>query len=285
MKIQRVGIVGCGLMGSGIAQVCAQSGYTTKVSEVNDALLKRGMDSIRSGLEKVVEKGKMAASEKDAILSRLKGTTRLDDFADCDIVIEAVIENMAEKRKVFSTLDKICPKHAILASNTSCLSLIDMAMSTTRPSQFVGMHFFNPVPVMKLVELITTITTSPETLEQCKTFSVSLGKELVITKDNPGFVVNRLLLPYILEAARLYESGMATREDIDKGISLGLNHPMGPLALMDLMGLDTTIFVANAIYEETRDPKYIAPQLLKKMVIAGQLGRKSGKGFYDYTKK
>lgn len=285
MKIEKVGVVGCGLMGSGIAQVCAQSGYSTKVSEVNEALLKRGLDSIRAGLEKVVEKGKMAATEKDAILSRLKGTTRLEDFADCDIVIEAVIENMAEKRKVFSTLDKICPGHAILASNTSCLSLIDMAVSTARPGQFVGMHFFNPVPVMKLLELITTLRTSPETLEQCKVFAASLGKEIVVTRDNPGFIVNRLLLPYILEAVRLYESGLATREDIDKGVNLGLNHPMGPLALMDLMGLDTAIFVANAIYEETRDPKFIAPQLLKKMVVAGHLGRKSGKGFYDYSQK
>jgi len=285
MKIERVGVVGCGLMGSGIAQVCAQSGYTTRVSEVNEALLNRGLGSLRSGLEKVVEKGKMPASEKDAILSRLKGTTKLEDFSDCDIVIEAVIENMAEKRKVFSTLDKICPRHAILASNTSCLSLIDMAVATSRPAQFIGMHFFNPVPVMKLVELITTITTSAETLEQCRAFSTSLGKEIVITRDNPGFIVNRLLLPYILEAVRLYESGMATREDIDKAVNLGLNHPMGPLALMDLMGLDTAIFVSNAIYEETRDPKYIAPQLLKKMVAAGHLGRKSGKGFYDYSKK
>lgn len=284
MKMERVGVVGCGLMGSGIAQACAQSGYTTRVSEVNETLLKRGLDSIRSGLERVVEKGKMAASEKDAILSRLKGTTSLEDFSDCDIVIEAVIENMAEKRKVFSTLDKICPKHAVLASNTSCLSLIDMAIATSRPAQFLGMHFFNPVPVMKLVELITTITTSAETLEQCKVFIVKLGKEAVVTRDNPGFIVNRLLLPYILEAARLYESGMATREDIDKAINLGLNHPMGPLSLLDLMGLDTTIFVANAIYEETKDPKYIAPQILKKMVAAGQLGRKSGKGFYDYRK-
>lgn len=285
MKIEKVGVVGCGLMGSGIAQVCAQSGYTTRVSEVNEALLKRGLDFISFMLEKQVEKKKMAAPEKDATLSRLKGTTRLEDFADCDIVIEAVVENMAEKRKVFSALDKICPKRAILASNTSCLSLIDMAMSTTRPGQFMGMHFFNPVPVMKLLELITTIRTSPETLEQCQAFSKSLGKEIVITRDNPGFIVNRLLLPYILEAVRLYESGMATREDIDKGVNLGLNHPMGPLALMDLMGLDTAIFVANAIYEETRDPKYIAPQLLKKMVVAGQLGRKSGKGFYDYSQK
>src|SRR3990172_6629837 len=180
MKIEKFGVVGCGLMGSGIAQICAQSGYITRVSEVNEALLNRGLGAIRSGLEKVVEKGKMPASEKDAILSRLKGTTRLEDFSDCDIVIEAVIENTAEKRKVFSTLDKICPRHAILASNTSCLSLIDMAMATSRPAQFMGMHFFNPVPVMKLVELITTITTSAETLDQCKAFSTSLGKEIVI---------------------------------------------------------------------------------------------------------
>lgn len=282
MNIKTVGVVGCGLMGSGIVQVSAQSGYTTVVSEINKELLDRGLGMITTNLAKAVEKGKMTDDARKTVLGRIKGTLSMEDFNSCDIVIEVVLEDMAEKRRVFSTLDKICPPSTILASNTSCLSVMEMAMSTKRPAQVLGLHFFNPVPVMKPVEIVRTLVTSDATVATVRAFSESLGKKVIIAKDVPGFIVNRLLIPYLLDAIRLLESGTASKEDIDDGMVLGCNHPMGPLALADFIGLDTVFFIANALYDEFKDAKCAPPPLLKKMVTAGYLGRKRGKGFYDY---
>jgi len=282
MEIKRVGVVGCGLMGSGITQVCAQSGYQVVVSEINDELLNKGLASINTALNKSVEKGKLSQQDKDAIVARIKGTTNTEDFANCDLVIEAAIENMDLKKKIFAELDKVCPKQAILSTNTSCLSIIDMAMATARPDRVLGLHFFNPAPVMKLMEIVRTVATSDETFETGKSFGESLGKTVVAAKDAPGFIVNRLMMPFILNAIRMLESGIATREDIDTAVNLGLNHPMGPLALADLIGIDVVYLVANSIYEEFKDPQYAPPILMKKMLAAGWLGRKTGKGFYEY---
>lgn len=282
MEIKKVGVVGCGLMGGGIAQVAAQSGYQVVVSEVNDELLKAGLERIKSNLNRNVAKGKMTEAEMNQVLGRIKGTLEIESFKDCDIVIEAVIENMAEKRRLYAELDKICPPHTILASNTSSLTVIEMAAATKRQDRFVGLHFFNPVPMMQLAEVVKTITTSEATLETTKKFAQSLGKTAVIAKDTPGFIVNRLLVPYLLDAIRVYESGVATREDIDEGMRLGCNHPMGPLTLSDFIGLDTLYFIANIMFEEFKEPRFAPPTLLKRMVLAGQYGRKTGKGFYDY---
>jgi len=282
MEIKKVGVVGCGTMGAGITQVCAQSGYQVVVSEINDELLNKGLASLGSFLSKSVEKGKLSQQDKDTILSHIKGTTNTQDFSDCDLVIEVATENLDLKKKIFAELDKICPKHAILATNTSCLSIIDIAMATTKPDKVLGLHFFNPVPIMRLLEIIQTVATSDETFETGKSFGNSLGKTIVIAKDTPGFITNRLLIPYLLDATRMLEAGLATREDIDTSINIGLNHPIGPLALSDFIGIDTVFFVANAMYEELKDPKYAPPPLMKKMVTAGWLGRKTGKGFYDY---
>lgn len=282
MEIKKVGVVGCGIMGAGIVEVCARSGYKTIVSEINDQLLKKGLNTVTTSLTKGVERGKLTAQDKDAALSRIQGTTSFQDFKDCDIVIEAAIENLEEKRKIFATLDKVCPPHAILGTNTSCLSIIDMAKATGRAPQVLGLHFFNPVPVMKLLELVRTIATSEETLNTAKAFGTNLGKTIIVAKDAPGFIVNRLLIPLLIEAVRVLESGLATKEEIDQGIVLGLNHPMGPLTLLDLVGLDTTLFICDAIYEEFKDPRWAAPLLMRKMVAAGWCGRKTGKGFYDY---
>ena len=282
MEIKKVGVVGCGTMGAGIAQICAQSGYQVVISEINDELLSKGLASLNSFLTKSVEKGKLSQQDKDALLSRIKGTTNTQDLADCDLVIEAVIENMDLKKKIFAELDKICPGHAILATNTSCLSIIDLATATSRPDKVLGLHFFNPVPLMKLLEIVKTIATSDDTLEIAKDFGKTLGKTAVIAQDAPGFIVNRLMIPFILNAIRMFDAGVATREDIDTGINLGLNHPMGPLTLADLIGLDTLYFMAASIYDEFKDPQYASPPLLSKMVTAGWLGRKTGKGFYDY---
>ena len=284
MEIRKVGVVGCGQMGSGITQVCAQAGYQVTVSEINNELLNKGLASINSRLVRDVEKGRLSPQDKDSILNRIKGTTDTKDFADCDLAIEAAIENMDLKKKIFDELDKICPKHAILATNTSCLSIIDMAMVTSRPDKVLGLHFFNPVPVMKLLEIVKTIATSNETLEAGQTFGSSLGKTIVIAKDTPGFVVNCLLIPYLLNAIRMLDTGIATKEDIDVGITVGLNHPMGPLALTDLIGNDIVLFIANGLYDEFKEPQYAPPPLLRKMVTAGWLGRKTGKGFYEYNK-
>ena len=282
MEIKKVGVVGCGVMGSGIAQLCAQSGYQVVVSEINDELLNKGLASIEKILARGVEKGRLSQQDKDATLGRIKGTTNTKDFSDRDLMIEVAIENMDLKKKIFAELDEICPKDAILATNTSCLSIIDMAVSTKRPDKILGLHFFNPAPVMKLLEIVRTIATSDETIEVSKKFGESVGKTTVIAPDKPGFIVNRLWIPYELHAIRLLEDGVASREDIDNAVMMGLNYPMGPLALVDLTGLDVLLFVANAIYERLKDPRYIPPTLLEKMVAAGWLGRKTGKGFYDY---
>lgn len=282
MEIKKVGVVGCGQMGSGITQVCAQSGYPVIVSEVNQELLNRGLAAINSSLTKGVEKQRITLQDKDAALARIKGTTNLKDFSDCDLVIEAVIENLELKKKIFAELDRICPRHALLATNTSCLSIIDMAMVTARPDKVLGLHFFNPAPVMKLMEVVRTIATSEKTLEIGKSFGQSLGKTIIVAQDAPGFVVNRLVVPFMLNAIRMLEAGAATKEDIDTGVNLGLNHPMGPLALADLVGLDTLFFIANSLYDVFKDPQFAPPVLLAKMVSAGWLGRKTGKGFYNY---
>jgi len=282
MEIKRVGVVGCGIMGAGITQTCAQSGYQVVVSEINDELLNKGLALINSLLTKSVEKAKISLQDKDATMARIKGTTSAKDFSDCDLVIEAAIELIDLKKKIFAELDKACSKQAILATNTSCLSVIDIAVATTRPDKVLGLHFFNPVPVMKLVEIVKTISTSDGTFEISKNFAESLGKTVVMVKDAPGFVVNRLMVPQLLNAVRILEMGIASKEDIDAAIQLGLNHPMGPLALIDLVGVDVVYFIAKGIYEESKDPQFIIPTLLYKMFTAGWLGRKTGKGFYEY---
>ncbi len=284
MEIKRVGVVGCGTMGAGITQVCAQSGYQVVVSEINNELLNKGLASINSFLSKGVDKGKLSQQDKESTLSRIKGTTSTKDFSDCDLVIEAAVENMDLKKKIFVEVDKICPKHAILATNTSCLSIVDMAMATSRPDKVLGLHFWNPAPLMKLLEVVKTVATSDETLETGKSFGESLGKTIIVAPDIPGFIVNRLQIPFRLDAIRMLEAGIATKEDIDAGVTLGLGHPMGQFALQDLVGLDVTYAVANALYEETKDPKFAPPTLMKKMIAAGWLGRKTGKGFYEYNK-
>ncbi len=282
MAVKKVGVVGCGLMGRGIAEVSSKSGYDVVVSEINRELLDKGMSAVKVSLAKAVEKGKLAQGDMDGTLSRIKGTTDMKDFRDCDLVVEAAIENLDLKKKIFIDLDRICRPDAILSTNTSCLSVMDVAAVTKRPDKVLGCHFFNPVPLMKLLELVKTITTSKETLETAVEWGKSLGKTVITAPDRPGFIVNRSFLPYMVEAFEMYENGVATREDIDTGVQLGLNHPMGPLTLADMVGLDTLLFVMDAIYAETRNPKFIAPVLLRKMVTAGHLGRKTGKGFYDY---
>jgi len=282
MEIKNVGVVGCGLMGSGITQVCAQSGYQVVVSEANNELLNKGLASINNFLTKGIEKGKISQQDKETTLGRIKGTTDIKDFSNCDLVIEAVTENMDLKKKIFAELEKICPQHAILSSNTSALSIIEMAAVTKRADKVLGLHFMNPVPIMPLLEIVQTIATSNETLETSKKFGKSLGKTIVVAKDTPGFIVNRLHVPYILNAIRLLEAGIATREDIDASIKLGLNYPMGPLTLTDFLGNDTLYNIACDMYEKLKDPQYAPPILLQKMIAAGWYGRKSGKGFYEY---
>ena len=283
MEIQKVGVVGCGLMGSGIVEVCARAGYEVLVREVNDELLDTGLARVRKSLARAVARGKVSQAQADQALALVHGTLNLADFSDCDLVVEAAIENMAVKKEIFATLDGILPAHAILASNTSSLCITEMASSTKRGDKVLGIHFFNPVPVMPLIEFVRTILTSDETMEAARQFGASLGKTMVTAKDTPGFIVNRLLIPYLLDAVRAYQDGLASKEDIDTAIHLGLNHPMGPLTLLDFVGLDTCLFIADAMFDEYKDPRYAAPPLLRRMVLAGQLGRKSGKGFYDYA--
>jgi 3-hydroxybutyryl-CoA dehydrogenase len=282
--LKRVGVVGCGLMGSGIVQVSAGAGIETIVREVDQATLDKGLGRIRKFLEGGVEKGKVTAEEKDRTLGNIKGTTRLEDLSGCDLVVEAVVENIAAKREVFSTLDKALKPDAVLASNTSSLSITEIAATTTRPDRVLGLHFFNPVPLMKLVEIIRALPTSDAAFDRAKGFVEQIGKTAVVCKDTPGFVVNRLLVPYLLDAVRLLESGIATREDIDNGMKLGCGYPMGPLTLLDFVGLDTTYYIANIMFEEFRQPQFAPPPLLKRMVLAGYMGRKSGRGFYEYGK-
>jgi 3-hydroxybutyryl-CoA dehydrogenase len=283
MQIRKIGVVGCGLMGSGITQVCAQSGYPVVFSEANNELMQKGLNSITSRLSKDVEKGKLSNAGKDAILARIKGTTATEEFSGCDLVIEAATENIDVKKKIFTGLDRACPAGTILGTNTSGQSVIDIAMVTGRPDKVLGLHFFNPVPVMKLVEVIKTIATSEDTIKTGVEFVVSLGKTPAVSRDSPGFIVNRLFTPYLLDAVRMLEEGKATREDIDNAATLGMNHPMGPLRLLDLIGIDSFYAGASAMYEELKDPKFAPPTLMRKMITAGWLGRKSGKGFYEYT--
>ena len=281
-EINKVGVLGCGLMGSGIAQVCAQAGYETAVREVEQKYLDKGIGGIEKSLGKFVEKGKMSAADRDACLGRLKGTTSLDDLADCDIVIEAIIENAELKKETYAALDEIVKKDAIFASNTSSLTITELSMATARPKQFVGLHFFNPVPLMKLVEVVRTILTTDETFDRAFAFAKSLGKEAVAARDNSGFIVNRLLVPYLLDAIRAYEEGVGSVEDIDKAMQLGCGYPMGPFTLLDFVGLDTTYYISEVMFEEYHEKRFASPPLLRKMVLAGQFGKKSGRGFYQY---
>ncbi len=282
LQIKKVGVVGCGTMGNGIVITCAQAGYSVVTSEINNELLSKGLKTIDTFLSKSVEKGKMSKADKDATMGRIKGTIDVKDFADCDLVIEAATENMEIKKKIFAQLDTVVKPGAILATNTSCLSIMHVATVTRRPEKVLGLHFMNPVPIMKLLEIVRTIATTDETLEIGKEFGKSLGKTVVIAKDTPAFIVNALLIPYLLSAMRMYDNGVASKEDIDTGINLGLNHPMGPLTLSDHIGLDTILFVADASYNELKDPAFAVPPILRKMVAAGWLGRKSGRGFYQY---
>jgi 3-hydroxybutyryl-CoA dehydrogenase len=285
MEIKKVGICGCGLMGSGIAEVASKAGLDVVIREVNDDFLSKGMGRIDKSLSRAVSKGKLDEAGKKAVLDKIKGTTSTKDLADCDIVIEAIIENLDEKVKLYKELDSIVKKEAIFASNTSSLSITEMGASTDRADQFCGFHFFNPVPVMKLVEVVKTVATSDTTFETAKAFGEKLGKVVVSCGDSPGFVVNRLLVPYLLDAIRTLEAGVATKEDIDAGMKLGCGYPMGPLELTDFVGLDTTSYIAEILFDEFKDHHYAAPPLLKAMVKAGYHGRKTGRGFYDYTKK
>lgn len=283
MAIQKVGVVGCGLMGSGIAQVVAAAGFTTVVREVSGEIVEKGLKSIDKNLARLVEKGTIDETKKGEIRGRLKGTTALEDLKDCDLVIEAIIEQLPVKRELFSALDAICGPTAIFASNTSSLTITEIATSTKRPDRFVGLHFFNPVPVMKLVEVVRTIATDPAVYEEMVAFGAKLGKTPVRAHDSTGFIVNRLLVPYLLDAIRALEEGVGSIEDIDNSMKLGCGHPMGPLTLLDFVGLDTTYYIANIMFDEFRERRFASPPLLKRMVLAGWNGKKSGRGFYDYS--
>lgn len=282
MVINTVGVVGCGLMGSGIAQSVAQAGYTTIVRETDEDLLKKGLGRIEAFLGGAVRRNKMTEAGMKETLGRLSGTTDLQDFRTCDLVIEAVTEHLDVKQEVFRMLDGIAPAHAILATNTSSISITEIASATNRRDRVLGLHFFNPVPIMKLIEMVVGLDTSEDTIAVARKFGESLGKQIITAKDTPGFIVNYLLIPYLLDAVRLVETGVASKEDIDTGMTLGCSHPMGPLALLDFIGLDTTLYIADVLYDAFRSDRYAAPPLLRKMVAAGYWGRKSGRGFYAY---
>ena len=283
MAIQKVGVVGCGLMGSGIAQVCAASGFATVVREVSPELVEKGLKGIEKNLARLVEKGTITAAALTEIRGRLKGTTSAEDLKDCDLIIEAIIENLPAKHELFRTLDGICPASAIFASNTSSLTITEIAAATKRPQRFVGLHFFNPVPVMKLVEVVKTIATEGSVYEEVVAFGEKLGKTAVRAHDSTGFIVNRLLVPYLLDAIRALEENVGSIEDVDKSMKLGCGHPMGPLTLLDFVGLDTTYYISQIMFDEFKERRFAAPPLLKRMVLAGWNGRKSGRGFYDYA--
>lgn len=270
-------------MGSGIAQVCAQAGFATVVREVSAELVDRGMKSIEKNLNRLVEKGTITDAARNEIRGRLKGTTSLEDFKDCDVVIEAIIEQLPAKREIFTALDKLCPAHTIFASNTSSLNITEIAAATARPQRFVGLHFFNPVPVMKLVEVVKTIATDPAVYEEMVAFGGKLGKTPVRASDGGGFIVNRLLVPYLLDAVRALEEGVGSIVDIDNSMKLGCGYPMGPFTLLDFVGLDTTYYISQIMFDEFKEKRFAAPPLLKRMVLAGWHGRKSGRGFYDYA--
>jgi 3-hydroxybutyryl-CoA dehydrogenase len=282
MQIKTVGVLGCGLMGSGIAQVCAAAGYKTIVREVEENFLNKGLGRVKKFLEDGIAKGKVTSEARDKTLGNLSGTTAIDALKECDLIIEAIIENLEEKRRTYAALEQVVNDHTIFLSNTSSLCITELAAATRRPDRFGGLHFFNPVPLMKLVEVIRALTTSDETYQTVFAFAQSLGKEPITAPDRPGFIVNRLLVPYLLDAIRAYENGLGTLEDIDKGMKLGCGYPMGPFTLLDFVGLDTTYYIANIMFEEFREPAYAPPPLLKRMVLAGRLGRKSGRGFYKY---
>lgn len=283
MEIKKVGVAGCGLMGSGIAQVSADAGYETVVYEINDGLLQKGLDNIDRFLGKGVKKGKLTEERKKEILERVHGTTRLEDLKGADLFIEAIVENLDAKLELYRALDELTGPETIFSSNTSSLCITQMAAATRRPQRFVGLHFFNPVPLMKVVEVISTIMTESDVPELVSGFARSLGKTPVRAPDRPGFIVNRLLVPYLLDAIRALEEGVGSKEDMDAGMKLGCGYPMGPFELLDFVGLDTTLYIANIMYEEFREKRFAPPPLLRRMVLAGQLGRKSGKGFYDYA--
>ncbi len=283
MAIQKVGVAGCGLMGSGIAQVAAQAGFPVVVREVLPELVEKGLKSIEKNLARLVEKGTITEAAKNEIRGRLKGTTALEDLKDCDVIVEAIIEQLPAKRELFAALDGLCPAATIFASNTSSLTITEIATATKRPQRFVGLHFFNPVPVMKLVEVVKTIATDPAVYEEMVAFGAKLGKTPVRASDSTGFIVNRLLVPYLLDAIRALEEGVGSIEDIDNSMKLGCGHPMGPLTLLDFVGLDTTYYIANIMFDEFRERRFAPPPLLKRMVLAGWNGRKAGRGFYDYS--
>ncbi|HZT95918.1 MAG TPA: 3-hydroxybutyryl-CoA dehydrogenase [Chloroflexota bacterium] len=280
--MEKVGVVGAGLMGSGIVETCARAGCHVMVREVDEAVLNRGLSRIQKSMATAVERGKMSEQERDDAGSRIRGTTSLEDMADRDIVIEAAVENMDIKKEVFRDLDRITPTHALLVTNSSSLSSTELGSVTKRPDKVAGLHFFNPVPVMKLVEIVRALETSDQTMSDLRSFSEKLGKTVVVARDTPGFIVNALLIPYLVDAVRMLENGIASKEDIDTAIHLGLGHPMGPLTLLDFVGLDTTLYIADIMYDEFKDPRYAAPPLLRKMVASGMMGRKSGRGFYEY---
>ena len=287
MEIRKVGVLGCGLMGSGIAQVAAAAGCDVVVLEQEQKFLDKGFAGIEKSLSRLVErgmaKGGITAEQKTETQSRLKGTTNIKDLADCDIVIEAIIENVAEKRKTYAELDAIVKKDAIFATNTSSISVTELMTSTQRPERFIGLHFFNPVPMMKLVEVVKTIATAPDVYDSAVEFGKKLGKVPVRTVDKTGFIVNRLLVPYLLDAIRAYEEGVGSITDIDEAMKLGCGYPMGPFTLLDFVGLDTTYYITHVMYDEFKERRFASPPLLKRLVLAGWYGRKSGKGFYDYA--
>ena len=282
MEVKKVGVLGCGLMGSGIAQVAAAAGFDVTVLEVEQKFLDRGFAAIEKSLTKFAEKGTIKETPQ-AIRGRLKGTTKREDLADCDIIIEAIIENVEEKKKMYSSIDGIVKKDAIFASNTSSISITELLTSTKRPDRFVGLHFFNPVPLMKLVEVVRTIATADDVYQTAYEFAKKLGKVPVRTSDKTGFIVNRLLVPYMLDAIRAYEEGVGSIDDIDNAMKLGCGYPMGPFTLLDFVGLDTTYYITHVMYDEFKERRFASPPLLKRLVMAGWYGRKSGKGFYDYS--
>ena len=282
MEIQRIGIIGVGLMGAGVAEVCARNGYDTLVREINDEFLTKGLERIEASMQTAVNHGKLTPAEMDAARGRVRGTTRLEDFDDRDLVIEAAIEDLHLKQELFAQLDQICPPDAILASNTSSIPIIQLAAATKRPGHVLGMHFFNPVPAMQLIELVRTLTTSDETLESVRAVGERLGKRMIVSKDRAGFIVNYLLVPYLLDAIHMLEQGFASKEDIDVGMMLGTSYPMGPFTLLDFIGLDTALHITDVLFEAFKESRFAAPTLLHQMVAAGWLGRKSGRGFYNY---
>jgi 3-hydroxybutyryl-CoA dehydrogenase len=282
MQIRTVGVLGCGLMGSGIAQVSAAAGYTTIVGDLNKKMLERGQARIKKFLEDGIAKGKVTQEQSDTTLANLTATTEFAAMRDCDLIIEAITENIDDKVNAYKVLEAAVRPETIFTSNTSSLCITELAARTRRPERFGGLHFFNPVPLMKLVEVVRALTTSDETYQTLFAFTQSLGKEPITAPDKPGFIVNRLLVPYLLDAIRCYERGLGTIEDIDKGMKLGCGYPMGPLTLLDFVGLDTTYYIANIMFDEYKDPMFAAPPLLKRMVLAGKHGRKSGEGFYKY---